>query len=162
MTKHVLVILMIFLLSIIACKNHHLGDNKVYTPIDRSLFSIINKQDSCLFAAFNARNFEVFKEYFSENLEIYQDNIGVRNYEQSMVAFKELFEKDYKLTRELIKESLEVYPIKDFGAIEVGQHKFCHIENGKQICGIFKFAHVWSFRDGKWKITRILTYDHNE
>ena len=26
--------------------------------------------------------------------------------------------------------SLGVYPIKDFGAIEVGTHRFCHKENG--------------------------------
>lgn len=162
LTKPIPVILMVIVLSLIACKNHHQVDNNVYTPTDKNLFATIIVQDSCLFAAFNTGNFDVFREYFSEDLEIYQDNIGVRNYEQSMNAFQELFEKDYRLTRELIKESLEVYPVKDFGAIEVGQHRFCHIENGKQICGIFKFVHVWSFRDGKWKITRIMTYDHKE
>jgi hypothetical protein len=29
-----------------------------------------------------------------------------------------------KVTRELVKGSIEVYPVKDFGAIEIGLHKF--------------------------------------
>jgi hypothetical protein len=29
-----------------------------------------------------------------------------------------------KVTRELVKGSVEVYPIKNFGAIEIGLHKF--------------------------------------
>lgn len=29
-----------------------------------------------------------------------------------------------KITRELIKESIEVYPIPGYGAIEIGRHRF--------------------------------------
>lgn len=159
MKKLELAILM--LLCIISCNNPSRENIQKFSPVDKVLFEIINREDSLLFAAFNERNFELFRTYFSEDLEIYQDNIGIRNYSQSMNAFKDLFEKDYILTRNLIRESLEVYPIKDYGAIEVGRHSFCHTENGKQECGVFKFSHVWKLENGKWKITRILTYDHN-
>jgi hypothetical protein len=128
--------------------------------VDTLLYHTIYFQDSLLFAAFNSCDFEKFKSFFSPDLEIYQDNTGVRDYNQSMEAFRGLFQGDYILTRQLIRESLEVYPIKDFGAIETGQHTFCHVENEKPDCGTFKFVHIWKYQDGNWKITRIITYNH--
>jgi hypothetical protein len=136
------------------------SDTKTYIPVNKSLYNTIASQDSILFAAFNNRNLEVLKTFFADDLEIFQDNIGVRNYDQSMEAFRGLFSQDYILTRQLVKESLEVYPIKDYGAIETGSHTFCHTENGKLVCGTFKFVHIWELQNGQWKITRIITYDH--
>jgi hypothetical protein len=130
------------------------------TQVDTSLFNTIYLQDSLLFAAFNTRDFEKFESFFSSDLEIYQDNTGVRDYNHSMEAFRGLFQGDYILTRQLIRESLEVYPIKDFGAIETGQHSFCHDETGKPDCGTFKFVHIWKNQGESWKITRIITYNH--
>jgi hypothetical protein len=131
-----------------------------YMPADKLLYKTIAVQDSILFEAFNSRNLERLKTFFADNLEVYQDNIGVRSYEQSMEAFRGLFTQDYVLTRTLVKESLEVYPIKDYGAIETGSHTFCHAENGKSECGTFKFVHIWEHKNGQWKITKIITYDH--
>jgi hypothetical protein len=133
-------------------------DEKV--KVDKLLYHTIYLQDSLLFAAFNSCDFENFKSFFSPDLEIYQDNTGVRDYNQSMEAFRGLFQGNFILSRQLIKESLEVYPIKDFGAIETGQHTFCHDENGKPDCGTFTFVHIWKYQDGSWKIKRIITYDH--
>lgn len=127
---------------------------------DRQLYDAIAFQDSVLFSAFNSRNLDRLKSFFAENLEVYQDNIGVRSYSETVEAFKGLFEADYVLNRQLVIGSLEVYPIKDFGAIETGRHTFCHVENGEQICGTFKFVHIWVMQNGQWKITRIITYDH--
>lgn len=64
------------------------------------------------------------------------------------------------MRRELVKSSLEVYPIKNYGAIEVGVHIFYHIENGRQIQGKFKFTHVWKNENGEWKISRVISYGH--
>lgn len=124
------------------------------------LYLTVFRLDSLLFDAFNSRDFEKFQSFFSTELEIYQDNTGFRNFQQSMEAFRGLFEGNYVLTRTLIKETLEVFPIKDFGAIETGKHTFCHDENGKTDCGTFKFVHIWKNENGSWKITRIITYDH--
>jgi hypothetical protein len=64
------------------------------------------------------------------------------------------------LRRDLVKGSLEVYPVKDYGAIETCLHKFCHVENGKDDCGTFKNVMVWQKKDGQWKVTRVISYDH--
>ena len=125
-----------------------------------SLYETISNQDREMFQAFNSRDFEAFQKFLSPELEIYQDNIGLRDYHQSMEAFRGLLKGDYVLTRQLVKGSLEVYPIKDYGAIEIGRHTFCHIENGTLDCGEYKFVHIWKNENGNWKITRIITYDH--
>jgi hypothetical protein len=44
--------------------------------------------------------------------------------------------------------------------MELGTHRFCHIENGKQDCGSFRFAHVWQKKDDRWRVTRVLSYGH--
>jgi hypothetical protein len=133
-----------------------------YTSTNKSLYDTILYQDSILFEAFNLRQFEVFKSFFSLDLEIYQDNTGLRNYEQSMEAFQGLFKMDYVLIRRLKKETVEVHPIKNYGAIEIGQHTFCHKENDKQDCGTYKFVHIWKLQNGHWIITKIITYGHDQ
>jgi hypothetical protein len=127
---------------------------------NKVLYAEIAHMDSALFNAFNTRDIDKLKTFFSKELEVYQDNTGLRNYTQTVESFTELFKKEYVLKRELIKQSMEVYPVKDFGAIQTGQHTFCHTENGKLECGTFKFVHIWEKKDGSWKIKRLITYDH--
>ncbi|HEX5791791.1 MAG TPA: hypothetical protein VFY01_00850, partial [Rheinheimera sp.] len=64
------------------------------------------------------------------------------------------------LTRELVAGSTEVYPIKDFGAIQTGQHRFCHTENAKPDCNVFKFLHIWKQQNARWTVVRVVSYDH--
>ena len=108
-----------------------------------SLYKEIAHMDSVLFSAFNNRDLNKFKTLFTEDLEFYHDKGGLTTYSYTIESFKNTIARNDGLRRDLIKESLEVYTIKDFGAIEIGAHKFCHLENGKQDCGTFKFVHVW-------------------
>ena len=62
--------------------------------------------------------------------------------------------------RRTVPGLLEVYPVKNYGAIEIGVHEFCHTENGKPNCGTFKFAHVWRYADGRWTVARVVSYGH--
>jgi ketosteroid isomerase-like protein len=125
-----------------------------------SLQSEIERMDSVLFAAFNARDVTALQTFFAPDLEFYQDNEGLENYTQTMKDFTEMFRQSSKIRRELVPGSLEVYPIKNYGAIEVGSHRFCHEENGKAECGTFKFLHVWRKTDTTWQLTRIVSYAH--
>jgi hypothetical protein len=145
---------------ILAIISSALGYAQQNPSVGETLYNTIARHDSLLFTAFNSRKLEEMKLYFDESLEVYQDNTGVRNFEQTSEAFAGLFSQDYVLTRNLVEGSLEVFPIKDFGAIETGSHTFCHMENGKPDCGTFRFVHIWKLTNNKWKITRIITYDH--
>ena len=124
------------------------------------LYSTIAHMDSVLFNAFNSRDVEKLNTLFTEDLEFYHDLGGLTNYIQNMEAFKKTAEKNNDLKRELIPGTLEVYPVKDFGAMQIGEHRFCHTENGKPDCGTFKFVHIWKRINNEWKISRVVSYGH--
>jgi hypothetical protein len=128
--------------------------------IEKQLFEKVAKLDSSLFAAYNSKNLDLMKTYFTKDLEWYQDNGGLIDFEKVFENFNSIFNRDYDLKRNLIKESLEVHPIEDYGAIEIGKHQFKHIENGKLEIGTFKFLMIWKNDNGNWKISRVISYDH--
>lgn len=127
---------------------------------NRDLYKEIARMDSVLFNAFNKRDIDQFKTLFTGNLEFYHDKGGLTNYEHTINFLKTLAETNNQLKRELVRGSLEVYPIPGYGAMQIGLHKFCHTENGEQDCGTFKFVHIWQKKDGQWKISRVVSYDH--
>ena len=148
---------------LIACSNADdktVHEPKKYSPVSQELYDIIAHMDSVLFNAFNSQDIEKLKTLFTEDLEFYHDLGGVTGYKQNMENFMGNFAKNNKLNRKIVPGSLEVYPIKDFGAMEIGSHTFCHIENGKEDCGTFKFVHVWQKKDSVWKISRVISYGH--
>ena len=115
---------------------------------------------SILFIAFNSRDIEKLKSLFSKDLEFYHDKDGLTSYTQTIESFIKMAAKKNDLKRELLPGSLEVYPLKDFGAMQVGVHRFCHTEKGKADCGTFKFMHIWKQEKGEWKISRVISYGH--
>ena len=138
--------------------------NKSHTPVSKELFDTIARLDADFFNAFNTRDFDKLKSLISEDLEFYHDLGGVTNYTQNIEAFKRTFESERKVRRELVKSSLEVYPIKDFGAVETGIHRFYATEKGQdeKLSSEAKFVQLWQKKDGEWKVTRIISYGHQE
>jgi ketosteroid isomerase-like protein len=124
------------------------------------LVKTIARMDAEIFDAFNAHDVDKLMSYFTEDLEFYHDTGGLGTYRQNAEDFKKMFASTPDIHRDLVKESLEVYPIKDYGAMEIGQHRFCHKENGKDDCGTFGFAMVWRKVGDSWKISRVLSYGH--
>ncbi|MEO5593654.1 MAG: nuclear transport factor 2 family protein [Chitinophagaceae bacterium] len=133
-----------------------------YKPVSQELYNEIAHMDSVMFNAFNEQNLEKLQATFSEDLEFYHDKGGLGDLKQSMENFKTLFEKNKTtgLRRDIVPGSLEVYPIKDYGAVEICSHRFCHKENGKDDCGVFKNIMLWQKKDSQWKVTRVISYDH--
>lgn len=126
----------------------------------RELFDTIERMDAKMFEAFNGHNPDVLMSMFTDDLEFYHDKGGLTNYQQTAENFKKLFASTPDIRRDLKKGSLEVYPIKDYGALEIGVHWFCHKENGKNDCGSFKFAMIWRKTGDDWKVSRVLSYGH--
>lgn len=120
----------------------------------------ILRMDSVLFNGLNTQNVEVMKTVFDKDLEFYHDKGGLSNYEQNIKAFTENFTAGKNIHRELVAGSTEVYPIPNYGAMQIGTHRFCHPENGKQDCGTFKFVHVWKQTPEGWKLARVVSYGH--
>lgn len=130
------------------------------THPDSKLYKTIVHMDSVMFDAFNTQKLDVLKTVFAANVEFYHDLGGMTDYEATMTGFKNMFAQHLGLKRELVQNSLEIYPIPNYGAVEMGVHTFTHKENGKDVVGTFKFVHTWQFKDGVWKVTRVISVGH--
>ena len=155
---------LVAILCLLVINNSIMGQNKNDSIAHKELYNQISHLDSVLFNAYNAQDIETIKSLFTEDLEWYQDNGGLLSYKTVVNNFQAIFER-YKslntpIRRDLVEGSLEVHPIKDYGAIHIGKHTFCHWENGKNDCGTFKFLMIWQKKDGVWKISRVASYDH--
>ncbi|MCX6206359.1 MAG: nuclear transport factor 2 family protein [Bacteroidetes bacterium] len=135
-------------------------NEKKVVSSDLALYHKIKDLDSLMFNAYNQQDLSKMKSYFTSDLEWYQDNGGLLNFETVFTNFQTIFDKKDKLTRELVYGTLEVIPIKGFGAIEIGKHKFKHMENGKLEIGTFRFLMIWKNVNGDWKISRVVSFDH--
>lgn len=125
-------------------------------------FETISSLDTRAFDAFNncalPGKLQEHAEYFSETVEFYHDTGGVTWNRKEMLANTEKYVCG-NFRRELVPGSLRVYPIKDFGAIAQGVHRFCQFKSG--LCeGSADFLIVWRREGSKWSITRVLSYGH--
>jgi ketosteroid isomerase-like protein len=130
------------------------------SPDADQLFNAIAQMDSKIFDSFNAHDAERVMSFFTGDVEFYHDKDGVSNYQQTADDFKRLFAGTPDIHRELVSGTLEVYPIKNYGAIEIGAHRFTHKENGNEETGSFKFVHVWRKIGDSWKLSRVICYRH--
>ncbi|WP_111151506.1 DUF4440 domain-containing protein [Stenotrophomonas maltophilia] len=68
----------------------------------------------------------------------------------------------WSLRRERVESSLQVFPLHDERALEIGDHRF-H-ERGKygveRWVGQARFIQVWRRVDGRWLAERVISYDH--
>lgn len=138
----------------------HATDERGHPTPSPELRDEIVAADSALFSAFNQRDLTRVMSFFTRDLEFYQDNEGVATYAQTKKDFGQMFGQADRIRRELVPGSLEVFPIKNYGAMEVGRHQFCHAENGTDVCGTFSFVHIWRRTDQGWQIARVISYGH--
>ena len=115
-----------------------------------------------VFEAFNRcadpAQLEAHAAFFADDVEFYHDTGGVTWNRADMLANTRKYACGH-FTRELVRGSLSVYPVKDFGAIEQGSHRFCQVASGT--CdGVAEFVIVWRRTESGWKITRVLSYGH--
>ena len=136
------------------------GQGSAPKPQNQELYDEIARMDAAMFDAFNAHDLEALMSLFSEKLEFYHDTGGLQSYGDVKESFKKIFDRKDGLRRELVKGSLEIYPIKDYGAIEIGTHRFRHTENGREEVGTFKFLQIWEKKEGKWRVIRVVSYGH--
>lgn len=131
-----------------------------HPPASPELYAEIAAMDSIMFSAFNARDLDQLRTLFTRDLEFYHDRSGLTSYADNMAAFEELFSRNDGLRRELVPGSLHVYPVPGYGAIQVGEHTFCHGEGGEEDCGTFPFVQVWRQDGDAWKVARVVSYGH--
>jgi hypothetical protein len=66
--------------------------------------------------------------------------------------------------RVLVAESVKVYPVPGYGAIEDGFHDFySHQGSGSETkVGRGRFTQLWRNDSGEWRLVRVFSYDHQD
>ena len=139
-----------------------LADAQVVPSLERiksqeELTQAITALDKQLFDAYNTCNIEKLGTLVTDDLEFYHDKTGLAVGKQ---PFLDAIKKNIcgKVTRELVQGSLEVYPLHGYGAVEIGLNRFRH--PGDSDVGEAKFVQLWQYKDGAWKISRVISYEH--
>ena len=127
------------------------------------LFQTIQSLDTQLFEAYNHCDLEKLGSLLADDLEFYHDKTGLSRGRPALV---EAIKNNIcgKVTRELVPGTLEVYPIADYGAVEIGVHRFHHPgHETTESVGEAKFIQLWQKekKDGSWKLTRAISFDHH-
>ena len=129
----------------------------------------IVQQDSLFWKAYNSCDVEGMNSFFTKDVEFYHDKGGASFGLDTLAAIfkKNLCSRDdFRLRREPVAGSYKVFTLENrgtlYGAILSGEHVFYINEKGKPefLDGLAKFTHVWLLKDGKWKMARVLSYDH--
>ena len=127
-----------------------------YEPVDKEIYDIIVAKDQEYFDAYNTCDMKKQESLYSENLEFFHDKGGLSTSKQDILAS---IEKNIcgKVTRTLIEGSIEVYPIKNYGAVEIGYHKFYNNQEPHAESKPAKFIIVWKNEEDKWLITKVIS-----
>jgi hypothetical protein len=125
--------------------------------LDKAIASL----DAALFDSYNRCDLAKFGSFIADDVEFYHDQGGVT---LGRAALTDSVKKNIcgKVTRELVPGTMQVYPMKGYGAVEMGVHRFHHPgHEDTEGVGEGKFIHLWQYKDGAWKITRVISYDHH-
>ncbi len=144
---------------------------KVIAQTDQDVTATILHLDSAFWNAYNNCDTAHFKDFFSDDVEFYHDKGGITLGASALI---ESLDKnicgndDSHLRREAVAGTVKVYPLKDgdkiYGAVISGEHKFYVTPTGKPEfqSGIASFTELWQLKNGVWKMTRVLSYNHHE
>ncbi|MGB2899451.1 MAG: nuclear transport factor 2 family protein [Candidatus Acidiferrum sp.] len=125
------------------------------------LFMTIQSLDTKLFDAYNHCDLTTLGAMVSDDLEFYHDQTGLS---VGKAPFLAAIKQNIcgKVERTLLPDTLEVYPLKGYGAVEIGIHRFRHPGRPEDGAGDAKFVTLWQNKDGAWKVTRVISYNHNQ
>ncbi|MEE9407966.1 MAG: nuclear transport factor 2 family protein [Polaribacter sp.] len=131
------------------------------------LYKTLKTKDSILFQrGFNKCELEKLEPIIAKDIEFYHDVAGVQDRKGFMDALKNNVCSNPGMNkRKLVENSLSVFQMKEnnklYGAIQKGKHIFQQKIDGKmKTVGIANFTHLWVLENNKWKLKRVLSYNH--
>ena len=149
----------IFVVLLVLALSSQMGSSQT-GEARNALLNTIRSADSKFFDAYNRCDLAGLGSMVSDDLEVYHDQAGLMvGKEPFLAAIKQNI--CGKVQRTLIEKTLEVYPLKGYGAVEIGIHRFRHPNEPGNV-GDAKFVIIWHEVDGTWTVTRTISYQHNE
>ncbi len=134
-----------------------------------ALFQELKVQDSIFFErGFNRCDLDYLKNQVADDLRFYHDQGGIQDKTKFLesTANNICASPAQKPIRKVAPESLEVFPLytagKIYGAIQTGVHHFYIREKDKKDLwtSTARFTHLWILENESWKLTEVLSYDH--
>ena len=149
--------LTVFFSACSSTENNINSQSNLYKPDSQELYDSIVHLDSAFFEAYNTCNLTAQAAFYSDSIEFYHDKGGLMTSKQEILDGTKKYVCG-KVTRELVKGSIEVYPINNYGAVEMGLHKF-HNKTEKEGTPSppGKFIIIWKHKNSEWKITRVVS-----
>lgn len=127
-----------------------------YQIVDQELYEKIVALDKQYFDAYNTCDMETQANMYAEDIEFFHDKGGLMTSKPDLLQSLKDNICD-KVTRELVPGSIEVYPINNYGAIEIGYHKFYNSEEPDAISTPSKFIAVWKNTNENWQMTKVIS-----
>jgi ketosteroid isomerase-like protein len=124
-----------------------------------ALTQTVSALDTELFDAYNHCDLKTLGAMVADDLEFYHDQTGLM---VGKAPFLAAIQQNIcgKVERTLVLGSLEVYPLKGYGAVEIGVHRFHKPGHPEDLGGEAKFVQLWQNKDGVWRVTRVISYNH--
>lgn len=134
-----------------------IGEENIYTPHDKEIYKKIADLDSIFWKAYNDCDIETQGRLYSDSIEFYHDQAGLITSKQ-LILDATRANICGKIRRNLVKGSLEVYPIPGFGAVEIGKHTFQNTtDKGSAPSRPGNFVMIWKQHGNKWVISKVVS-----
>lgn len=139
-------------------------------PDQPALTEAIAARDAALFRVmFDGCDPAALADLVTEDMEFYHDKGGamigrqalVGDYARNCEARKA--PDAWRSRRALVPDTLRVYPIPGFGAVEEGTHLFYERQGDgpERLAGRARFSVLWKLdADGQWRMARAFSIDH--
>lgn len=127
-----------------------------YIPDDPALFEEIKAMDKLFFTAYNTCDLDTQAKIFADDIEFFHDQGGLITSKEAIMQGT----KDNicgKVQRELVDGTVEVYPIKDYGAIQIGYHKFYNNQEPDAVSKPSKFISTWRKEGENWRLAKVIS-----
>lgn len=143
--------------------------SSVQVPAQPALTEAIAARDAALFnVMFDRCDPAALGGLVTDDMEFYHDKGGamgreafIADYAKSCAAKRA--PDAWRSRRELAAETLKVYAIPGFGAVEEGSHLFYERrgEGPEHLAGKARFSILWKLgADGQWRMARTFSIDH--
>ncbi|WP_299003987.1 nuclear transport factor 2 family protein [uncultured Caulobacter sp.] len=146
-----------------------LAATSILVPTQPALTAAIAARDTALFDLMFAQcDPAALAATVTDDMEFYHDKGGamdrqafIADYAKSCAAKRA--PDAWRSRRELVPETLKVYAIPGFGAVEEGTHLFYERkgEGPERLAGKARFSILWKLgADGQWRMARTFSIDH--
>lgn len=138
-------------------------------PASPELVALLAEKDRQLFDAVFSCKLDLLATLVADDFEFIHDKWGqtADSGARFLDAIRENCKgqetgQNFRARRELVEGSMTVHVLNNYGAMQMGEHRFYALQSGlpDRLTEDGKFIDVWRQVKGEWKLARVISYDH--